>query len=153
MAHQHSQQSGHQLFVCHASDTLSGCHLTLTEWFTAVSKSSHSRARQAEHAGLPSIIMLSVSMKIMVTFNVDTKLDIANRARGELIKIVLNERELQYCTSSSVVELEYPPAYILVKMLSVKVPHLDGLQENVIPLTALECTYSIQVGNQTKTIL
>ena len=41
----------------------------------------------------------------MVTFNVETDLDIANGARGEIIKIVLDERETAFSASVSIVEL------------------------------------------------
>jgi hypothetical protein len=35
-------------------------------------------------------------MKVMVTLNVETDLDIANGARGEIIKIVLDEGETTF---------------------------------------------------------
>jgi hypothetical protein len=35
-------------------------------------------------------------MKVMVTINVEIDLDIANGARGEIIKIVLDERETAF---------------------------------------------------------
>jgi len=58
-------------------------------------------------------------MKVMVTFNVETDLDIVNSARGEIIKIVLDERETALSASAPIVQLAYQPAYILMKMNGV----------------------------------
>ena len=49
-------------------------------------------------------------MKVMVTFNVETDLEIANRARGEITGIILDERETVFAPSAPVVEMAYPPA-------------------------------------------
>ncbi|OJA13183.1 hypothetical protein AZE42_09504 [Rhizopogon vesiculosus] len=38
----------------------------------------------------------------MVTFNVETDLDIANGARGEIIKVVLDERETAFSPLASI---------------------------------------------------
>jgi hypothetical protein len=35
-------------------------------------------------------------MKVMVTFNVETDLDITNGARGEITEIILDERETAF---------------------------------------------------------
>ena len=40
---------------------------------------------------LSNRIESAIEMKVMVTFNIETDLDIANGARGEIIKIVLDE--------------------------------------------------------------
>lgn len=65
--------------------------------------------------------MLSIGMKVMVTFNVETDLDIANGAWGEIVKIVLDDREPRYSPSDPIVHLIFPPAYVLVKMQNTKV--------------------------------
>ena len=96
--------------------------------------------------------MLSVGMKVMVTFNIKTDLDIANRMRGEITKIVLNKQELEYSPNNSIVNLAFLPAYILVKMTSTKVKNLNGLQENIIPITPAKHTFTIVEGNEKRTI-
>ncbi|OAX32709.1 hypothetical protein K503DRAFT_805008 [Rhizopogon vinicolor AM-OR11-026] len=73
-------------------------------------------------------------MSMMVTFNVETDLDIANGSRGEITKIVLDERETGFTPTAPIVELAYPPAYILVKMNRTKAVRLAGLEKkNVLP--------------------
>ena len=46
---------------------------------------------------------MEIGMKVMVTFNVKTDLDIANGARGEIIKIVLDENESNYSPTHSII--------------------------------------------------
>jgi hypothetical protein len=48
----------------------------------------------------------------MVTFNVETDLDIGNGARREITEIALDERETAFLPIVPIVELAYPPAYI-----------------------------------------
>lgn len=115
-------------------------------------KKEYHGSKQDEHGGLPDLIMLSVGMKVMVTFNIKTDLDIANRMRGKITKIVLNKQELEYSPNNSIVNLAFPPAYILVKMTSTKVKNLNGLQENIIPITPAKRTFTIVEGNEKRTI-
>ena len=84
------------------------------------------------------MLVLAIGMKVMVTFNIETDLDIANGARREIMQIVLDECESKYLASQSIIHLEYPPAYVLVKMLSTKIPHLEGLEDDVIPIMPME---------------
>ena len=79
-------------------------------------------------------IELAIGMKVMVTFNVETDLDIANGARGEIIKIVRDERETAFSPMAPIVELIYPPACILVKMNSTKAVQPESLDKDVLPL-------------------
>src|SRR6266481_4261192 len=89
---------------------------------------------------------------VMVTFNVETDLDIANGSRGKITKIVLDERETGFTPTPSIVELAYPPAYILVKMNRTKAVQLAGLEKNVLPLVPLERTFTITHGKGQKSI-
>ncbi|KIK93714.1 hypothetical protein PAXRUDRAFT_144465 [Paxillus rubicundulus Ve08.2h10] len=52
----------------------------------------------------------------MVTFNVETDLDVANSAHGVLTGIFLNNCESKYSPMEAEVKLNYPPVYILVKL-------------------------------------
>ena len=88
----------------------------------------------------------------MVIFNVETDLDITNGARGEITEIVLDERETSFSPIVPIVELTYPPAYILVKMNRTKAVQLEGLEKNVLPLVPLERTFMIVHGKGLKTI-
>ncbi|KAI6039236.1 hypothetical protein EDC04DRAFT_2686815 [Pisolithus marmoratus] len=59
---------------------------------------------------------------------------------------------LDFSMSQHVVDLDKPPAYVLVKMNSTKIPQLEDLEENVIPIIPLERTYTIIDGNVKKTV-
>ncbi|KAG1845209.1 hypothetical protein F4604DRAFT_1595699, partial [Suillus subluteus] len=89
---------------------------------------------------------------VMVTFNVETDLDIANGSRGEIMKVVLDERETTFSPTSAIVKLSYPPAYVLIKMNHTKAVQLDGLEKNMLPLVPMERAFTIIHGNQSKSI-
>ena len=57
-----------------------------------------------------------MGMEIMVMFNVSTDLDMANRAQGRRVDIVLDEREEAVEERSQCMRLCYPPHYVLVSM-------------------------------------
>ena len=88
----------------------------------------------------------------MVTFNVETDLDIANGARGEIIKIVLDEREMAFSPLAPIIELTCPPAYIHVKMNCTKAVQLESLDKDVLPLVPLERTFTVVHGREHKSI-
>ncbi|KAG9098619.1 hypothetical protein FS749_003399 [Ceratobasidium sp. UAMH 11750] len=43
---------------------------------------------RGDPAGLPDVVQLVVGMKVMVTYNIGTELDIANGARGTVERII-----------------------------------------------------------------
>jgi ATP-dependent exoDNAse (exonuclease V) alpha subunit len=87
-------------------------------------------------------------MKVMVTFNIDTDLDLANGSRGVVVDIILDENEGHVDAASGTVVLRKPPAYILVKLDRTKAKRLAGLEEGVIPLIPSERTFDIVVGRR-----
>lgn len=143
MARSACQRNGAQLFICRAYDTIHGRPLTLSERFSVATKPRSQRGRCDERAGLAKEILVAIGMEVMVTFNIDTDLDIANGSRGHITDIILDERETQTSPTQPVIELEYIPAYILVKMNSTKVPVLEGLEQGVLPIVPLERTFNI----------
>jgi len=48
-------------------------------------------------------------MEIMVTINVLTDLDVANRAQGHVVKIVLDAQEEISATQTEFYKLQFPP--------------------------------------------
>ncbi|KAG1741715.1 hypothetical protein EDB19DRAFT_1585635, partial [Suillus lakei] len=85
-----------------------------------------------ERASLSNMTEIAVCMKVMVTFNVEIDLDIANRARGELVEIVLDERVSNFSLTKAVMEWDYPPAYLLIKLYCTKAERLENLESGVI---------------------
>ena len=69
-----------RLYECPAEDSISEQPLTLKERFSAVKLNGQARRGREEHACLPDVIHLFVGMKVMVTFNVMTEVDVANGA-------------------------------------------------------------------------
>lgn len=139
----HCARRGVQLFICPADDRISGRRLTTVERYAAACKKSRSRGRR-EKAGLPDEVMLAVGMKVMVTVNIMTDLDVANGARGEIVDIVLDEDEPPI-PNAPVVTLTKPPAYVLVKLTRTRATKLQGLPECVIPIEPMTKTYEIVV--------
>lgn len=78
---------------------------------------------------LPRVVELAVGAKVMVTFNVDTDLDLTNGARGVVHAIVLDEDE------APSICLRYQPKYILVRLDRTRVPRLTDLPERVVPMS------------------
>ncbi|KIK77096.1 hypothetical protein PAXRUDRAFT_36833 [Paxillus rubicundulus Ve08.2h10] len=109
---------------CHAQHIKILCSLIITNpqcpptdfklpaWNEAVlitqhhSTSNHGN-KQDEQGGLSNTITLKISMKVMVMFNVETDLNIANGARGEVVKIILSEHKTPFLSSQPIIQLTY----------------------------------------------
>ena len=87
--------------------------------------------------------MITIGMEVMVTFNIDTDIDVANASRGCITDIIFDECESKVPSTEPVVELEDLPAFILVKMKHTKAATLDGLEPGILPLVPLEHTFNI----------
>ncbi|KAG1787287.1 uncharacterized protein HD556DRAFT_1247072 [Suillus plorans] len=88
----------------------------------------------------------------MVTFNIETDLDVANGARGEVVEIVLDEHKLNFSLRNAVVELHYPPAYILIKLNRTKAEVLENLDSGVLPLVPMQRTFRIMIGGHEEVV-
>lgn len=66
--------------MCKAKDIIQGQELTLMGRYAVAIKPSGRNAKQDEQAALPNVIELAVGIKVMVIFNVNTELDVANGA-------------------------------------------------------------------------
>ena len=65
---------------------------------------------------LPYSIEIVIGMKMMVTNNIETDLNITNGACGEIIDIILHPDEPVIDPNKAVVQLKYMPAYLLVEV-------------------------------------
>ncbi|KAG8792528.1 hypothetical protein FRC12_005844 [Ceratobasidium sp. 428] len=95
---------------------------------------------------LPEVVELAVGMEVMVTYNVETELDVANGARGVVQEIIIDRREqiLDALTESPrEVTLTYPPECVLVKLNRTKAHTLPGLGPGVVPIIPMERGYEI----------
>ncbi|KAJ7362358.1 hypothetical protein DFH08DRAFT_840795 [Mycena albidolilacea] len=113
------KDTGRRLFICSAEDTYQGRPLNLPEKYTLAShlgKRKNGR-REMKMKDLPNFIELAIGMKVLVTSNIETDLDLANGARGEIVDVVLDPDEPPFGdTGKPIVDLQKMPAYILVKL-------------------------------------
>ena len=136
------QKTGEQLIICHAEDTINGRTLTLSEKYRLATRNPTEKRRKRKD--LPETVELARGMKVMVTNNVETDLDITNGARGEIVDIILHPDEPPL-GDEPVMHLKYPPAYILVKLTRTRATRLEGLEETVIPVEVASATMQITV--------
>ncbi|KAG8718861.1 hypothetical protein FRC09_011978 [Ceratobasidium sp. 395] len=107
---------------------------------------SNDRGAQKEKANLPDDVELAVGMEVMVTYNVETKLYVANKARGVVQEIYADRREqiLDALTESPrEATLTYPPECVFVKLNRTKAYTLPGLEPGVMPIIPMERGYDI----------
>jgi len=110
------------------------------------------REKVHKHASLSDEVTISVGMNVMVTYNIQTELDIANRSQGEITDIVIDKEDTSFGKKESIITVNQPPAYVLVKLDSMKSPSFLGLEKGVIPITLLERMFYIVNRNQKKKV-
>ena len=105
-----------------------------------------SRNKWHEHGGLPNEVKLALGMKVMVTLNVSTNLNMTNGARSHIVGSTRRERgETSERTHS--VRLQYPPLYVLMSMNRTKVSTLDKLEPSIFPVEPLTRTFVVTTAN------
>ncbi|CEL56332.1 hypothetical protein RSOLAG1IB_11903 [Rhizoctonia solani AG-1 IB] len=147
----HCQQTGHQLYICPAYDTIKGkngrrplyLHEQLAATISKISKKDGG-GRKGRN-GLSDEVFLAIGLKIMVTLNVQTDLDVANGARGVIVGIGLDPGEPDFDPNAPIVNLSRLPSYILVRLDRTRASALPGLPQGTLPIVPTMRTYSIQV--------
>jgi hypothetical protein len=141
----HCQETGRQLFICAAEDTIKGSPLTLHERYAvAMLNSNNTTRKRKKRQDLPDVVEMAVGMKVMVTQNVETDLDVTNGARGTVVDIILHPDE-PAPGDESLVTLKYLPAYILVKLNRTRASQLEGLENSVIPVETTMKSFQIKL--------
>jgi hypothetical protein len=153
----HCRQSGNQLFICPANDTIRKRPLTMLEQYVVACANGDGTGSRAEKDRLPAEVSLAVGMKVMITRNVDTDLDIANGSRGTIVGIVLDPDEPIFDATIPAVTLKRLPLYILVKMSrQTRVATLPGLDPDVIPVVPASknfyITMKVRTGGEITTV-
>ena len=103
------------------------------------------RGHQRGGKDLPHRDELAVGMKVMVTDNVETDLDITNGACGEIVGIVLHLDEAPIDKYQAIVKIQYLPSYILVKLSRTRATQLEGFEEGIVPIEPISTSYKIKV--------
>lgn len=90
-------------------------------------------------------------MKVMVTNNLQTDLDITNGARGVITDIILSPDEPPL-EEGPVVTLKNLPECILVKLSRTRAATLPNLEEGVIPIQRISTRTQIWIRRKTRTV-
>jgi hypothetical protein len=129
----HGGQLHSMIFKCSAEDTIKGEPLTLAERYALAMRGSGSgKDRKRRGQELPDKIEISIGMKVMVTQNVETDLDITNGACGTIIDILLHPDEPVITEIKPIIKLRFLPLYVLIKLNRTRATQLPGLDESVI---------------------
>ncbi|KAF8577302.1 hypothetical protein K439DRAFT_1254910, partial [Ramaria rubella] len=115
MVHKHCRETKQTLFICEAFDTIGQWQPNLAEWYTMATRQDWKQKGRELKNGLPDQVELVIGMKAMVMMNVNTDLDVANGSHGEIVDIILDLQE-EKRGDCAIVELEFSPTYILVKL-------------------------------------
>ena len=85
-------------------------------------------------------------MKVLVTNNIETDLDVTNGAWGTIVDIVLHLDEPPL-GDELIIHLKYLPSYLLVKLSRTCASKLDRLDDAVIPVEVKSSSMHIYVKN------
>lgn len=121
------REKGKQIFKCTAHDTIRGRTIGMKE--RCILKTHRGKRKKGGHnvKDLPYAIEIAIGMKVMVTTNIETNLDIMNGAQGGIIDIILHPEEPPIDPNKAVVQLKYIPAYLLVKLSRTRATRLEGV--------------------------
>ena len=142
-------ESGQRLLVCHAEDAIQGRPLSLSERYALAARGAGDGRRKRKN--LPEVIELAIGMKVMVTSNIATDLDITNGARGTVVDIILDPDE-PTLGDSSIITLKHLPQCVLVKLNRTRAARLTGLEDGVIPIFPAKSSMQIILGKKTKNV-
>jgi hypothetical protein len=67
-------------------------------------------------------------------------MELANRAQGEIVNIVLDEHEDEYDTQAPIMDLKYPPRLVLVRLLSGRYT-----VHQILPITPMSKSFSSKI--------
>ena len=139
----HCKSTGHILYQCDAEDTAGNENrpLTMAERVTVAKMSDKKTGK------LPGRLQFAVGMKAMVVLNIATEADLANGARGKIVEVVLDPREIHPTANiNGITVLKYPPAMLMFRPYHHTFQSLDGLPDGLIPIFPSQAKFSINVA-------
>ena len=137
----HGNESRCFVFQCYTEDRIKGQPLTLAECYAAAIGRSARGEQKHWNQDLPDVIEITIGMKVMVTENVETDLDITNGARGTIIDIMLSPDEPVVSDLHATIKLQQLLVCILVKLNRTWATQLDGLEGSTIPVEPATRSY------------
>ena len=138
----HGKKAHRMILECKADESIKGESLTVAEKYAVYQRQINLDSTQRKQE-LPQTLQMAIGMKVMVTQNVVTDLDITNGARGTIVDIGLHPDEPPICDLQPKVELKYLPLCVLVKLDHTRTSQLTGLEECVIPVEPATQPYRI----------
>ncbi|KAG8744135.1 hypothetical protein FRC10_010704 [Ceratobasidium sp. 414] len=97
--------------------------------------------------GLADTVPLAKGMKVMVTYNIETELDVANGVLGIVERIILHDGAIDSTTSDrNTLVLTRPPAYVLVRLSRTKAGPLAGLEAGIVPIVPMRARMMVDLG-------
>jgi len=120
--------------------------LTLREQIALQMKSNVTTGPKDDWCRLSDCLLLGVGLKVMVTHNISTTHQIANRAWGEIVRIILDPCEdPKEQDGAQDVELSYPPACVLIQLNSYGLMSIQDLDPGVIPIFLIDQSFQISM--------
>jgi hypothetical protein len=107
--------------------------------------------QKGDKKNLPEAIHLAIGMKVMVTNNLQTDLDITNGARGTIIDILLSRNEPPL-EEGYTVTFKYLPECVLVKLDCTRAAALPQLGEGIIPIQPVSSKLQVHVRGKARTV-
>lgn len=106
---------------------------------------------KGDPAGLPDTVQLAVGMKVMVTYNIETELDVANGARGTVERIIVHDMDNREAgVQGHIQRLARPPVCVLVRLWRTKVKALLGLEQGVVPIIPIRNRFQVKLPSGKK---
>ena len=143
----HCNESGQQIFVLPAEHRTARRALNAIEQHALRVRSCSSKADQNE---LPETLELAIGMPVLVTQNIHTELDITNGARGTLVDIILDPAEPIPSRSQRIVNLQHPPAFILVKLYHSRAPRFGAEDNTTVPICPVKKSIRLNLHENSK---
>jgi hypothetical protein len=141
----HCQKTGQKLIQSHAYDTHNNQplirKLQLLVDSRTLSLDEGQSVSRGDPGGLPDTVQLAKGMSVMVTYNVETEMDVANGARGTIEAVIIHkdsEKVDKEQGNSSIMNLTRPPACVLVRLdRRGKTKTLPGLGPDIVPIVPI----------------
>lgn len=150
----HARNNNVKIVHCTAEDTIKGRSLSLLERYAvALHMSNSSDGDRRILQQLPNEVVIALGMKVMVTDNVETDLDITNGARGTVVGVICHPEEPSHPHENDDVHLQRLPVFILVKMDRTRTSKLTNLEESVIPIQPASRTFRVKMKEHGKDIV
>ena len=137
------------MFVFLALETIKGSPLTLEERYALANNTKNTKRRCKKV--LLEAIHLTIGMKVIVTDNLQTDLDITNGACGTIVDVLLS-RDEPPLEEGSTVMLKYLPECVLVKLDRTRAVALPQLGEGVILIQSVSSKVQVHIRGKAHTI-